>query len=256
MSTKRDENFWNASLEEIKKGYCEENKEIHCIICEEAFTKGRIYEIDGKLFDAKKAAELHIEKEHGSMFNYILNMNASFTGLSEIQGELLALFKEGISDKEVAERLKIAPSTVRNHRFKLREKDKQARLFLALMDLLKEEDNKDIRNTQKGTLSDPHKTATTLDDRFNITEEEKTKVISTYFDENGALKSYPAREKKKIIVLEAMAKNFKPKKKYTEKEVNRALQRIFEDYATLRRALIEYGFLERTNDGSGYWVKE
>ncbi len=256
MSIRNDDSFWNASLEEIKRGYVEEEKEVCCIICAQGFTKGRIYEIDGMLFDAQKAAELHVEREHGSMFNYILNMNSSFTGISEIQGELLALFKEGISDKEVAERLKIAPSTVRNHRFKLREKEKQGRLFLALMDMLKEEDNKDIRNTHKGTLIDPHKTATTLDDRFNITEEEKAKVISTYFYENGALKSYPAREKKKIIVLEAIAKSFKPKRKYTEKEVNRTLQRIFEDYATLRRALIEYGFLDRTNDGSGYWVKE
>lgn len=43
---------------------------------------------------------------------------------------------------------------------------------------------------------------------------------------------------------------------YSEREVNRILKRIYEDYANLRRALIEYGFIDRTNDGSSYWVKE
>ncbi|MEG2739993.1 DUF2087 domain-containing protein, partial [Clostridium sp.] len=31
---------------------------------------------------------------------------------------------------------------------------------------------------------------------------------------------------------------------------------IYEDYATIRRALVEYGFMKRSNDCSSYWVKE
>lgn len=50
--------------------------------------------------------------------------------------------------------------------------------------------------------------------------------------------------------------NFKQGKIYSEKEVNRILKRIYEDNATLRRALIEYGFMERSNDCKSYWVKE
>ncbi len=145
---------------------------------------------------------------------------------------------------------------MRNHRYKLRERERQAKLYLTVMTLLREGANKDIRQLDDGIICDAHKTATTLDDRFNITEEEKVKVVSTHFDENGALKSYPAREKKKVIVLEAITKSFNPKKRYTEKEINRVLKRIFDDYATLRRALVEYGFIDRTNDGSSYWVKE
>lgn len=45
-------------------------------------------------------------------------------------------------------------------------------------------------------------------------------------------------------------------KKVTLKEINRVLKRIFEDYATIRRALIEYGFIDRSNDCTKYWVKE
>lgn len=75
-------------------------------------------------------------------------------------------------------------------------------------------------------------------------------------DEHGAIKTYPAKEKKKIIVLSEVIKNFVKGRQYTEKELNRILERIYEDFATIRRALIEYGFIERSNDCTTYWVKE
>ena len=45
-----------------------------------------------------------------------------------------------------------------------------------------------------------------------------------------------------------------PKKKYTEKELNTILVESFDDYVTIRRYLIEYGFLDRKKDGSRYWI--
>ena len=50
-------------------------------------------------------------------------------GLSEVQLELLRMLAEGCTDKEIAAQKRVSPSTVRNHRFKLREKERQARLF-------------------------------------------------------------------------------------------------------------------------------
>lgn len=38
-----------------------------------------------------------------------------------------------------------------------------------------------------------------------------------------------------------------------EREVNEILKGIYPDFASLRRYLIEYGFFERTRDGSAYW---
>ena len=49
--------------------------------------------------------------------------------------------------------------------------------------------------------------------------------------------------------------SFKPEVQYTEKQINTMLKRIWHDHVYLRRALIEYGFLERTADGSAYWRK-
>lgn len=256
MDIKSNELFWSATIDEVKNGFAEKDKEYRCIICEEAFEKGRIYEINSRLYDAKKATEIHIEERHGSMLEYLLGMNSAFTGVSGVQREMMALIAEGLSDKEVAAKLGVAQSTIRNHRYKLREKEKQAKLFLVMMDLLTNSTKNKINKLEKEVICDPHKTATNLDDRYNITDKEKEDTIKTHMDDTGALKIYPSKEKKKIIVLQEIVKNFSKGKTYSEKEINRVLKRIYEDYVTIRRALIEYGFIERTNDCNSYWVKE
>ncbi|MBB6623313.1 DUF2087 domain-containing protein [Clostridium gasigenes] len=256
MNENNKELFWDATIEEVKRGFIEEGESYKCIICEEEFTKGRIYEIDSMLYDAKKATELHIEKSHGSSLEYLLGMNSTFTGISEVQRELLVLIASGLTDKEIALKIGVAHSTIRNHRFKLREKEKQARLFLAMMEIISSGTKKKIKILEKDALCDAHKTATILDDRYNITDKEKESIIKNYMDESGAVKTYPAKEKKKIIVLAEIVKNFSKGRKYSEKEINSMLKRIYEDYAIIRRALIEYGFIERTNDCSSYWIKE
>lgn len=256
MDTKSKELFWNATINELKNGFVEDEDGHTCIICEEKFQKGCIYEINSQLYDARKATELHIQEKHKSMLQYLLSMNSDFTGVSGVQRELISLIAQGLSDKEAARKLGVAQSTIRNHRYKLREKEKQAKLFLAMMDLLSKNTNKKIDRLDKEVICDAHKTATTIDDRYNITDKERKDTIAAYIDENGALKTYPSKEKKKIIVLTEITNNFAKGKTYSEKEINRILQRIYEDYATIRRALVEYGFVERTNDCSSYWVKE
>ncbi len=256
MNKNNKELFWDATTEEVKKGYVELEESYKCIICEDEFTKGRIYEIDSMLYDSKKATELHILEKHGSTLEYLLGMNSSFIGVSQVQRELLVLIASGLTDKEIAIKLGVAQSTIRNHRYKLREKEKQARLFLSVMELISSNTKKKVNILDKDILCDAHKTATTIDDRYNITDKERESTIENYIDENGAVKTFPAKEKKKIIVLSEIVKNFSEGKKYSEKEINRILERINEDYATIKRALIEYGFMERSNDCSSYWVKE
>lgn len=256
MTEKENEQFWNSSIDEIKKGYIEDSFQIKCLICGENFIKGKIYPINNEFYDAKKAAEIHIETSHNSMIDYLLNMNSSFSGVSEVQKELITMFLNKLSDKEISVELGIATSTIRNHRYKLREKEKQARVFLAIMELLTENTQKKINMLDKGIICDSHKGATTLDERFNTTDKEKKKVLESYLNEDGSLKNYPSKEKKKIIVLEEIMKNFNRGKKYSEKEVNRILERIYEDYVTIRRALVEYGFIDRNTNCSEYWIKE
>ncbi len=246
--------FWSASIEELKKGYTlnDEQGIFTCIICGGRFKKGIIYPADGLLFEAELAAQKHVEQKHGHPFSYLTGLNKKFTGLSDQQRDLLLSFKEGISDKETAAKLGVSPSTIRAHRFKLKEKEKQAKVFLAIMQLLNEDDS------SKDDWIHIHKGATMVDERYAITESEKEKVINNYFKEgpDGSLKQFPSKEKRKIIVLQQIMKQFERGKSYTEKEVNEILKAIYADFVTTRRYLIEYGFMVRNRDGSEYWVKE
>jgi Trp operon repressor len=255
MKRKGDDTiFWDASTDELKNGYIKEGETYTCVICEENYLEGRIYEKDGLFYDAEKSMKEHIKEKHESMLSYILNMSYGNTGITQAQQKVLQLIAQGKSDKEVASALGVADSTIRNHKYKLREKEKQAKVFLAMMELLSEQTLKEIKRFEGSVLQDPHNSATMLDDRYNITDKEVESIRKTYFDDKGGLKSFPAREKKKLAVLSEIVKNFVPGKQYEEKELNRILKRIYDDNAAIRRALIEYGFMDRTNDGTFYWV--
>jgi hypothetical protein len=61
----------------------------------------------------------------------------------------------------------------------------------------------------------------------------------------------PAKESKRLIVLERIAIEFEPGRRYSEQEVIVVVGRFFTDHAALRRYLVDAGLLER---GSGqYW---
>jgi len=96
-----------------------------------------------------------------------------------------------------------------------------------------------------------------LDARIVITEQEHKEFVRAYFKEglDGPLSVFPRKEKRKIAILKQLIQRFDPQRKYAEKEVNEVLGNAFHDYVTLRRNLIEYGFLDRYPDGSCYWVK-
>ncbi|WP_019152548.1 DUF2087 domain-containing protein [Robertmurraya massiliosenegalensis] len=246
--------MWSASVETLSKGYVldkEEDKFI-CLICGEKFENGVIYPCtyNDNYLEAKKAISQHIELAHQSMFSYLLGLDKRFTGLSDIQKEILHHFAQDFSDKEIAQKLGGSPSTIRNHRFKLKEKEKQAKVFLAIMKLLEQS------KVKEQEFISFHKGAKMVDERYAITEEERNKVLTTYFKHgvDGPLDTFPSKEKRKLIILQQILTRFEVTKKYTEKEINDILKTIFHDYVTLRRYLIEYGFMDRDRDGATYWV--
>jgi hypothetical protein len=247
--------FWDATIDELKRGYkyVKEHESFECIICGEAFREGVIYPNNGTLYEAKLAIKNHIQEQHKSMFHYLLSMNKKYTGLSELQTKILTYFKEGRSDKEIASELEVgSTSTIRTHRFKFKEKEKQAKVFLAIMDLLNDKEDK------KNEFVPFHKGATMVDERYAITQKEKEKVLTTYFKEGleGTLHSFPSKEKRKIIILQHILSRFTSEKVYSEPEVNEVLKSIYSDFVTIRRYLIEYGFMERSKDCREYWVKK
>jgi DNA-binding CsgD family transcriptional regulator len=245
--------FWQAPLADIKRGYTYEatSDEFVCLVCGQRFPNGVIYSHEGQLYEARKYLEIHVAVGHQSALHYLLNLDKKLTGLTDHQKQILEMFAAGSSDREVAKALGTAASTVRNHRFSLREKQKQAKVFLAIMELIGEHVPK------KQTFVPIPRSTTLVDERFAITQEESQEILKTYFPQglNGPLSNFPLKEKRRVAILLHLIKRFEPNRKYTEKEVNAVLKPVYEDYVLLRRYLIAYQLLDRTPDGSAYWVK-
>jgi hypothetical protein len=83
---------------------------------------------------------------------------------------------------------------------------------------------------------------------------ERESILCAFFKEgpDGPLHNYPSQNKKKLVVLANLAGMFERDKTYGEPEVNLKLKSRFEDFATLRRDLVEFGFFERRLDCSEY----
>lgn len=232
----------NTSLTDLKRGYAEEVDHFTCLCCGTQVEKGIIYPVDGRLYEASRFIRHHIEAEHGSVFDHLLSLDKGATGLTDLQRRLLGLFHAGKSDAEVQKELGLgATSTVRNHRFLLKERERQARHFLALMELLHERDEQPSPapiKAPKGTPEEP--------------------VLRKYFPHgtDGPLLTLSMREKQRLVVLAEVAKRFQRGRRYTEAEVNQLLDPLHPDYVTLRRYLVDYRFLDRVPDGGQYWLHE
>lgn len=246
--------FWQASLSELKQGYRFDTAagEYVCLICGRTFADGEVFAHGDRLYEARKYVAVHIAESHRSPFHALLALDKKLTGLTEHQRTLLELFYAGRGDSDVTRELGTgSTSTVRNHRFALRERQKQAKVFLAIMELLAEQVPK------KSSFIDIPASTRNIDERFAITAEENAKILAACLPDgpDGPIAIFPAREKKRVAILRHVANYFDPATIYTEKEVNAILKRFYDDYVLLRRYLIDYGFLDRRTDGSEYWVK-
>ncbi len=76
------------------------------------------------------------------------------------------------------------------------------------------------------------------------------KVLRDYMQE-GRLKSIPSQWKKREVILRYLVNQFEWDHRYAEKEVNEIISRTHEDYATLRRELVDSRRLARERDV--YW---
>lgn len=253
------EKILQTSLDAVKNGYTNTpgTNSYTCLICGKEFEVGEMFSYEGRFFEASKAVQYHLIKEHGGMFEVLTSFDKKYTGITENQKELLSMIYDGLSDNEIAAKTGAAPATIRHQRFVFREKAKQAKLYLAIFEIVeKTASEKKGKNTKNEFIS-IHKGAKMIDDRYFITNSEEDKIISSSFEslQPLRLKAFSPKEKKKIVILRKIASQFERERKYSEKEVNSILKDIYEDYATIRRLLIEYGFMERTTNCKEYWLK-
>ncbi|HEX9122959.1 MAG TPA: DUF2087 domain-containing protein [Actinomycetota bacterium] len=81
-------------------------------------------------------------------------------------------------------------------------------------------------------------------------DESEEAVLRAFF-RNGRLVEIPSKETKRRIVLERIALEFEPGVRYDEKQVNVIVGRFLNDHASLRRYLVDEGFLAR--ERGEYW---
>jgi hypothetical protein len=244
----------DASPQDIARGCMQSGDRWICLICHNEFEAGAVYEINGRLYEANRAALEHVKAEHGSVFLHLLRTQSKYTGLTQHQANVLERMAAGHSDKQIAQALagNENSSSIRNLRFQLKERERQARAFLALMEAFRSE--RGTTGRAKPAQAHSHTGAALTDERFDSTERERSAVLKVYLAADGKLKDFPVREKRKIIVLQHIAGRFDAKRVYSEKEVNEVI--AYHDFATVRRYLVEYGFLQRSQDCRRYWVKE
>jgi hypothetical protein len=80
--------------------------------------------------------------------------------------------------------------------------------------------------------------------------EDEARTLSKFFT-GSRLRQIPSQHAKRLVVLERLAQEFEPGRRYQEKEVDFTLQLFYADYATLRRYLIDEQLMTRA-DGV-YW---
>ncbi len=246
--------FDNSTLEELVEGvrFDTVTNQYCCIICDKKFERGVIYKHDEQFFDAHKSAITHVESEHGGMFNAILGLGKDQTGISEIQKSVLLGHFKGESDRVIAEKLGgKSDSTVRNHRFKLKKRRVEAKIFLALMDLLEKQEALPMEEK----LLQFHENIPTKDARTIVSQSEADKIIEKHFSGDQLL-SFPKKQKTKLVILQKISSHFEKGRDYSELGVNEILIPIYEDYVQIRRYLVDYAYLTRNADGSGYRLND
>jgi DNA-binding HxlR family transcriptional regulator len=134
---------------------------------------------------------------------------------------------------ELAHELALTPPTISHHMRKLVDAglvevtaESQSRIYTLRTEA--------FRDLARDTSPDAARTSAAEDDA----------VIRTFFD-GPRLRNLPAARKKRVVVLRRLLERFDPHRDYPEREVNDLLRLAHDDVASLRRELVDYGFMVR-----------
>jgi hypothetical protein len=135
---------------------------------------------------------------------------------------------------ELADRLALTPPTISHHMRRL--------VAARLVDVVPEAQSRiywlrtDTFRELSGSLPD--------DQKAQPASEEDDAVLRAFFDRTH-LRQIPASRKKRVVVLRRLLERFAPGRAYPDSEVNDLLREAHDDVATLRRELVDYGFMVR-----------
>jgi DNA-binding transcriptional ArsR family regulator len=107
-------------------------------------------------------------------------------------------------------------------------------------------DSKALERMGKDIFAQPNLAA--LVDSRELSEEER--ILRTWV-KDGRIVDIPAQEKKKQVLVRWVAEQIDPDRRWTEKEFSEWLSQFNEDYAFLRRYLVDNGYMAR--EKGIYW---
>jgi hypothetical protein len=90
---------------------------------------------------------------------------------------------------------------------------------------------------------------------YDYTTEEYEKTIKNYF-KDGKITVFPSKERKKYIMLQYFITLFEENIEYGEKQVNEIIKKVYPNFSTIRRYLVDYKMLNRTDDCKKYWLEK
>lgn len=76
-------------------------------------------------------------------------------------------------------------------------------------------------------------------------------ILNNYIKQ-GKLLIFPKKKKAKDAISQYILSFFEDNKTYNEQQVNEIIKAIYDDYAIIRRYLVDEAYLKRTDDGSSY----
>jgi biotin operon repressor len=154
---------------------------------------------------------------------------------------LRTLAREDAYVELLSERLGMAPSTISFHLKKLSDVgavSSQKAQYYTMYTLNREL----FDQTMLSILQEESDEAAVQDERERLWRE---KVLRSFFDEDGRLRTIPAQRKKRLIVLERLAEAFECGRAYSEREVNLIIADFHDDFCTLRREMVDEHLMSR-----------
>lgn len=239
----------DLTLTEIEQGWHQTANAYVCNYCEAAFATDQVFAVDDRYFPADQMIRQHLAQAHPDALMQLINSPSKYNTLTPKQRALLVAFSQGQKDATIAQETHVAAATVRHQKFTFREKAKQAKLYLAIYN--------QVFNQPAATdaLITLPAQAGNLDDRFAITTSEYQALVTKYFATTTplVLARWPKHQKAILAILKRITADIPADQHFTERELTQRLQPIYADFPLIRRYLVDYGFLQRTADGSDYW---
>ncbi|MCI1986345.1 MAG: DUF2087 domain-containing protein [Lactobacillus sp.] len=196
----------------------------------------------GAHLTTREAFATHLKTQHGGALTALLAAG----GLTATQQRVLAAVAKGQTDREIAEATGVSGSTIRQQKFRFRQKAAAARLYLAQYEAVFGPADSTVELLPVPTAASA----------FNLTTASYERALHQYVDWHGThprLSHWPKKEAARVALCARIVEDFAFTQHYDRAAIKQCLSQWYPDHSVLTRYLIDYGYLARTADGRDYW---